>query len=220
MVGLRNGNQIERFYMQNLDLNKVVTLSSLGVNEEHLLNAVERGQADRNTALPTHPANTPGTLAFFGTVSELRNQLIPYGWKIHNHRNLSMTSHPTGKVSIVVSGGTKETGTSSIPTTRNPKGELAVQYTAQNTQMSLFDVLEETTESEPNKPLETQTWVLLYYFDRLASEVRSELSLPLAVDNSGKVGSWSQRFILPALPVSTTEGDFNPDFDPEIELDI
>ena len=48
-----------------------------------------------------------------------------------------------------------------------------------------------------------QTWVLLQY--PAGDVVRAELSCPEGVDDSGRINKWSERILLPDLPLDTHE---------------
>jgi hypothetical protein len=53
--------------------------------------------------------------------------------------------------------------------------------------------------SKAPKVVPKQTWMLLYFIDDVADEVRSELSLPSSIDDDGYVLTWERRILLPPL---------------------
>ncbi len=197
-------------------------LLALNLSHQILINSIAQGQAARNSATSNHPATAGGTMAFFEVVRALRDHLLPAGWKIENVRNLSMTVNPETNMAIVVSGGSKETGLiEGHPTTRNSKGEQTKSYLANN-QRDLFGDLEETDESMDFRVIEGvgQTWLLLYFCDFSKREVRAELSLPTDIDSFGRVGAWQERIILDSIALDNVTIDIEPNFTPEIEIEI
>jgi hypothetical protein len=197
-------------------------LTALGLPSEVLINAIAQGQASRNNATANHPANAGGTMAFFEVVRALRDNLLPLGWKKENIRNLSMTVNPETKIAVVVSGGSKDTGLKDgYPTTRNPKGEQTKSYLVGN-QRDLFldfDYVDDFSNSQPIDGI-GQTWLLLYYCDLGRKEVRAELSLPTSFDSFCRVGAWKERILLDPIPLDNHTIEIEPDFNPEIDIDI
>ncbi len=194
-------------------------LQQLGLSQEHLKFAVAQGQAARNSSTPNHPANAGGTMAFLETVKALRDSLLPEGWAIQNVRNLSMTINPETNMAIVVSGGSNDTGLiDGYPTTRNPKGHQTKQYLSVNQK----DLFQDNVVSLNNVEDDStgQTWLLLYCFDEKAQEIRSELSLPTNIDSLGRVCGWNERILLKSIPLDGELIDIEPDFAPEIDIDI
>ena len=192
-------------------------LSSLGLRSEILQIAISEGQASRNNATSHHPANAGGTFAFLEVVRSLRDQLTPLGWKKKNVQNLSMTVNEELNVAIAVSGGSKETGQpEGYPTTRNTKGETTKQYLSHN-QLNLFPVHD--TSHDVNDPC-LQTWLLLYFYDSKKNEVRSEISLPTETDAHGKVGGWNTRILLKPIPLDGQPIRIEPDYSPDIDIDV
>ena len=192
-------------------------LASLGMTSEILKTAVSEGQAARNTATLHHPANAGGTFAFLEVVRSLRDQLVPIGWEKKDVHNLSMTINQELNVALTVSGGSKETGQADgYPTTRNHKGETTKQYLSHN-QLSLFPELDPSQETND---LYSQTWLLLYYSDTSKNELRSELSLPTETDVHGKVCGWKMRILLAPIPLDGLSITIEPDYSPEIDIDV
>jgi len=65
--------------------------------------------------------------------------------------------------------------------------------------MSFWDVARDFPR--PRVGAGMQTWLLLYYFDETAQEIRAELSLPAEMTDDGYVKKWRERVILPSIPV-------------------
>jgi len=194
-------------------------LQQLGLSHEHLKYAVAQGQSARNTSTPNHPTNAGGTMAFLEAVKGLRDSLLPEGWVIQNVRNLSMTVNPETNLAIVVSGGSNDTGLQEgYPTTRNPKGHQTKHYLSVNQKDLFQDNVVPVNDVEDDST--NQTWLLLYCFDAKAQEIRSELSLPTSIDSLGRVCGWNERILLKSIPLDGELIDIEPDFSPEIDIDI
>jgi hypothetical protein len=194
-------------------------LKQLGLTQENLKYAVAQGQASRNNATPHHPANAAGTFAYFESVRSLRDSLVPEGWVKQDVRNLSMTVNPKTNIAIAVSGGSKETGfAEGHPTTRNPKGQQTKHYLTGN-QRDLFQDDITTAGVEVIEGV-GQTWLLIYFFDAALHQIRSELSLPTSIDSFGRVGGWSERIVLNPIPLDSDVIDVEPDYTPDIDIDI
>lgn len=195
-------------------------LTSLGLTKEILQIAVSEGQASRNTATSHHPANAGGTFAFLEVVRSLRDQLTPQGWKKKNVKNLSLTVNEDLNLAIAVSGGSQETGQADgYPTTRNTKGETTKQYLEKNNQLDLFPIQKFSHEEEENDTC-LKTWLLLYYYDKGKNEVRSEISLPTETTVNGKVGGWKTRILLAPIPLDGQPIKVEPDYSPDIDIDV
>ena len=85
--------------------------------------------------------------------------------------------------------------------------------------MSLLPI----TESELMPPPSSdgkELWILLYYIDFDAHEVRLELSQPTAMSDADKVNDWATRFILPPLRFSPEWDDQARDESPDVDFDI
>ncbi len=175
-------------------------LAELGVRAEVLIEAVQRGQAARASCTPNHPAPFAGIYAWAETVASLRELLRTEGWTREDSGNLPLTVNRAKRVSLIVSTGDENTGTSVSPCTRSSKGprtESAVTINA--LQMTLFDVrLRPEDLDESNGKM---TFLLLFHFDINASEVRCELSRPVEMNGEGQVSGWAERIILPTSPL-------------------
>lgn len=172
-------------------------LTLLNVTKYLLTEAVKKGHAARANTTENDPPGAAGTMAFFAIVRALRESLIPIGWKKKTISNLSLTCNPATSIAIVVSSGDKNVGIESqysvAPKTKNPKGKKTEDYILGN-----LDLIETFVE-KTNKAHEFQTWVMLYFYDHLNSQIRLELSLPIDMDSYGHVNSWRQRIILPPV---------------------
>src|ERR1700722_1230643 len=182
-------------------------LSELGLRQEILIEAVQRGQAARASCTPNHPAPFPGIAAWAETVAGLRELLRPDGWVRLDSGNLPLTVDAAGRVSVVVSTGDENTGNPKVsPCTRSSKGpRTANAVTVNALQMELFDLRLRPEDLDDSNG--KMTFVLLFSRDSKTDEVRSELSRPIAMNEEGHVSEWAERIILPTIRLGgqTTE---------------
>ena len=196
------------------------SLVSLGLKAEWLTEVCVKALTAYNQTTPFDAANAAGSFAYFAAVRAIREILCPNGWKILRSHNLELTRNPVAKVRIVVSSGDKDTGIENgIPRTKNPKGRQTRKIVTQNAkQMKLWPHLEPKVIDDQSE----STWILLYHFDAIGSEMRMELSLPVEMDlDELRVTQWSKRIILSPvafdIPIALPP-EFDPDDGPEITI--
>jgi hypothetical protein len=174
-------------------------LHELDVTPDVLRDAVRWGMGYAFECTQYDPASLPGTLAWGRTVRGLRERLVPQGWKPDNERNYPTVIHQDQMHAIGTASGDAHTGRADrTPATRTEKGPATRKAIAE-TQRSFWEVAKEFPR--PRVGAGMQTWLLLYYFDELAQEIRAELSLPAEMDDNGYVRKWRERVILPSIPV-------------------
>ena len=107
--------------------------------------------------------------------------------------------HPDQTIAIVIAQGTDATGTEQELRTRYHRGPVMREAIERN-QLSFALISPE--DFPPEEQLQgPATWLLLYYIDRNAEEIRLELSLPQRMDKLGYVVSWRERVMLPPLAI-------------------
>jgi hypothetical protein len=176
-------------------------LAELGVSQEILCEAVDRGQAAWASCTPNHPAQFPGIWAWAEAVNGLRERLIPEGWTRVNNENLPLTVDAAGRVCIAVSTGDENTGRpDTSPCTRSSKGPRTKSAVTDNArQYRLFEDIR-LRPQELEEINAKMTWILLFHRDTKAEEVRSELSRPIRMNLEGQVAGWAERIILGSSP--------------------
>jgi len=190
-------------------------LAELGLTVEALRDAVLAGESARNGCTPNDPPIAPGFVAWQLATRTLREFLAPDGWT-RSDAGINTVVHPDGEVAIVVGAGDDRTGLPHAnPRTRYARGPATVDAIERNIQPGLFDHLLPKNASDRRK-----TYVLLIC--RVNEEVRSELSLPAAVGNDGRVECWFERILLDPISLGT---QIDPDSDdapepPPIEVSI
>ena len=178
-------------------------LADLGLTEESLLRAVQRGNFAWKNCTPNHPPLFPGILRWAETVVALREELIPDGWQRSDEGNLPFTINKEGTVAVSVASGDEATGQpDKSPCTRSSKGPRTAKAVAVNHhQYNLFGEIrlcpEDVAQLQDQKRM---TWILLFHYDIASSELRCELSRPLHISGEGIVDGWTERLILTATP--------------------
>lgn len=187
----------------NID-DSAAALAALGLTLEHLTEARGRAQRDVDECTQLDPPGARGQIRHIRTVRYLREALIPVGWKPDDGGNVGAVVSPDGKRSIIVTSGDAATGQRGvIPRTKYPKGEVTRRRVHQNVQLSLFGEDPAPQPDESSDEVARQTWTLLQY--PAGDFVRAELSCPEGVDESGRINAWSDRILLPDLPLDTYE---------------
>lgn len=177
-------------------------LAELGLTVELLTEARGRAQHDVDECTSLDPPGSRGHVRYMRTVRYLREVLIPHGWTPDDTGNVGAIVSPDGAVAIVVTSGDAGTGLlAHTPKTKYPKGEVTQRRVRQNVQLDLFEDLSEDAPDadEPTR----RTYVLLQH--PAGDVVRAELSRPMGVDDAGRISEWSERVILPELPLDTHE---------------
>ncbi|TKB53076.1 hypothetical protein [Ferrimonas aestuarii] len=204
-------------------------LDAMGISPSAVEQAMWKASREYRSASELEPLNAGGSRASFEAVRTLREALLSManGWKILNKHGQCLTINPERGLSILVTSGDKDTGlVDGQPKTKNGKGAETKLQVSANRQMS-FDLFgEPANQSEEECIDKQQTWVLLYYFDFVKKEVRFELSLPVAFQDSGKQGKvkisdWKDRIYFKPIPLDdaarvNSPSEFNEE--PDIEV--
>lgn len=180
-------------------------LEVLGLTLDQLLEARGRAQHDVDECTSLDPPSARGHIRYIRTVRYLREVLIPLGWTPDDAGNIGAIVSPDGSISIVVTSGDVATGRhGQSPRTKYPKGEVTWRRVRRNVQLSFFeDLSADPLDDDEPEPVTCRTWVLLQY--PAGDVVRAELSCPRGVDDSGRICEWSERIVLPDLPLDTYE---------------
>ncbi len=188
---------------------RISALQALGLNEDLLQKAVKHGVAQSLICTAFDPRSSKGFIKWAKTNAKLREELaLVKGkrWKLSDKRNYPRSLNVDRRIAITAVSGDSQTGCEDglAPKTRWPKGvatQLACKVNAK--QISFADIL----PSEFSKPVDEETlstWMLVYYVDEEQKEVRIELSLPVGIDNRGRVSAWDKRIILESWSLEPT----------------
>lgn len=192
-------------------------LGSLGLTVDDIHTVVLQAHADALACTALDAVSAAGYIRWTRTNRYLGERLLPIGWTRRDPRGLPQTIHPSGQTGIVATTGDAATGVpAGQPSTKYPKGiaiEEAVNSTAR--QLNLF---EEDLPDGERDDAGVMLWILLYHV--ADGEIRLELSLPVTISN-GMIDSWSERIIIPAVPLNDDDLLFRrPTDDGEGDLDI
>ena len=107
---------------------------------------------------------------------------------------------PKGDVAITVATGDEATGRDrgEEPCTKSPKGPQTRNAVSAN-QYKLFpsdECIQAFTSSQRGRV----TWLLLIHSAWADREVRCELSLPVGMNDEGRVDGWEERIVLGSTP--------------------
>lgn len=193
----------------------------LGINKDIFRKAVETGYRQFKKATIYHPKSHGGSSAWGETVASYREDLAQRGWSINDHQGVPTVTHPAGHFTIASTSGNRFTGDEEHqPSSKNDKGAATEFYVDKNN--DLFP--EEFAKVQAEAPSGKQTWVLLYYYDAAAKELRSELSLPTNLSDSKHITEWAERYIF--APISLDDGTGvgsnhnSSEFTDEVDFDI
>ncbi|MGA3105890.1 MAG: hypothetical protein ABSD53_15520 [Terriglobales bacterium] len=176
-------------------------LAELGLEEEDLRFAVQRGAAAAAECTDNHPIQAPGFYRWSEAIAAKRERLLPKGWERFNDGGLPFTVDPTGTIAITVAAGDEFTGCpDKNPSTKSSKGPRTFHAVEDNSQLPLlFDGVpirpEHLTSSHGR-----MTWLLLAYPHYGSREIKSELSRPVRMGEDNRVQGWAERIILSSIP--------------------
>lgn len=198
--------------------NVQVRLAELGLNEQHLRDAVMRGQLAWAACNPFHPRIFPPLVGWAETVAALRENLAANNWEPSDEHNYSVAIDPSGHLAIAVATGNEYTGfVHSSPSTKASKGKHTVSAILVNqAQLSLFPT--EDAKAPAEEAPERTTWLLLMYRDE--QEIRCELSLPVSIGTDMRVDAWRERIILGAIPRDAQPLDVRPPQQPDLDIAV
>ena len=186
-----------------------ITIKNMGLDKGSLEQAIKDGLIQYKRSSPLHPLTHAGSTAWGEIVYVVRAKLLSLGngWSFYQKDGLSITHNKGTGIAIIVTSGDKDTGLSGgSPSTKNKKGP-STRNIVNNNQPSLFEPIHSENLADAESPLDsTETWVLLYCIDKIAKEIRFELSLPSSTarisgkENKLKIDSWKTRLIFEPVP--------------------
>jgi hypothetical protein len=153
--------------------------------------AVDLGAGAARAVTDDHPPSYRGYRMWAETVAGLRSRLRPAGWEREDLANIPLVVYRDEPLTIItVAPGEAHTGSRGHPEgprLRYTKGEFSTRF-----YNGEYDDLWARTYGS-----EYSVWFLVHELTGLY--VRSELSLPTRLDDSGQVEGWAERIILPEI---------------------
>jgi hypothetical protein len=193
-------------------------LARLGLTAAPLTQAIQHGHLARCSCTANDAPNAPGYYQWNATLRGLREGLVVHDWSRCDDGNYATIVSPDGSIAISVASGNIDTGSPAAnPCTRSSKGpNTAAAVHINAAQLELFPRSSPPPVHDGNET--RATWLLLFYTD--AKEIRSELSLPVSIDAEGNIMAWKERIILPAQPIDSDVSLPEPDFGPDVNIEI
>ncbi len=173
-------------------------LTELGLEQELLLQATQRGLAAFAACTPHHPRNYPALASWAETFRGLSDLLVvhPYRWTKLDDNGQPQVHNPSGLIAITVAGGDSNTGRigDAEPKTSASKGDATSRAMLENAY--LFPDMEADARAKLEKMNRRQTWFLLVHRDLVAGEMRCELSMPISMSEDRRIDGWAERILL------------------------
>lgn len=194
-------------------------LARLGLALAPLVTAVNRGHLAAISRTANDAPNAAGFYQWNETLRTLREELAVFEFTRSNTRGYSTALRGDKRMAIAASSGDEGTGIADAnPSTKQVKGPCTIAAVSSNAaQLELFPRLVLMPASPPEE-VECLTWILL--FRAAGKELRAELSLPVTMDEGGLIRAWRERIILPSQPLDATFIIPEPDFGPDVEIEI
>ncbi len=200
-------------------------LSMLGVPEELLIESLQRGVAEKQTAEIFDPLTAGGYDLYRYTTRYVRKGMFECGWEMSDDNNIALVRNRTDGTTIIVCSGDSQTGQliGDDPKTKRQKGEVFLEI-SEFVSINLFGEREFRTRSVAQP--DSNVWLLLHYhaIDNDRHILRAELSRPFE-EKGGSITGWSERIILYVpLPDGRTDdesaNDEGPAITPEVTIRI
>lgn len=184
-------------------------LEALGIDEQTLVVALQRGVAEKMTALFYDPRTAGGYDLYRYATRHVREQQHQRGWETKDSNNIALVRDPVNETVLIVCSGDAQTGMliGDQPRTKRSKGDLFLEI-SQVLQTDLFgqEVIQKRRIAAP----ESKVWLLLHYHDGEGANqvLRAELSRPFEAEG-GMITKWAERIILNAQLPGQVADDFN-----------
>jgi hypothetical protein len=185
-------------------------LNEMGLDEDCIVQAIRDGLIQFQRANEMHPLTHAGSSAWGEIVCTVRAKLRSFSsdWGFSLQSGLSLTHNKISGITLIVTSGDKDTGlVNGEPSTKNKKGPSTRNIVDSNQIQDMFDDEHQCNSVQVRDPIDsTQTWVLLYRFDKGLNEIRFELSLPSSTakisgkDDKLKIDSWKTRILFEPIP--------------------
>lgn len=222
LIGVpHGGDEASRCLVYSTPVERRKRLEKLGIDEQTLVVALQRGVAEKMTALFYDPRTAGGYDLYRYATRHVREQQYALGWEIKDSNNIALVRDPINETILIVCSGDAQTGMliGEQPKTKRSKGDLFLEI-SQVLQTDLFghDVVQKRRVAPP----ESKVWLLLHYHEGEGANqvLRAELSRPFEAEG-GMITRWAERIILHApLPGQVADDfiadDTGPTFTPSV----
>jgi len=197
-------------------------LAGLGLTDAILRDSISAAIAEASRTTLNDPKTAFGYIFWQTAVRFIRQSLTSSGndWERRDRRGFPTIVNKALEIAIGVSSGDAAVGLREHePRTRNSKGPEIEEIIRRN-QLSFHDFVD-LPEDDPLRPpvQPKETYLLIYYYDELKRETRSELALPIRMDSDGLISGWKRRLILEAIahePAATADGEDDQNYNPDV----
>ena len=198
-------------------------LKELAIPEELLVDALQRGVAEKLTSEVFDPVTAGGYDLYRYTTRYVRKGLHEAGWELSDNNNIALVRDPAEGTVIIICSGDHQTGQliGGPPKTKRSKGDLFLEV-SEIVATDLFG--DEEVETRHVALPDAKVWLLLHYHvvERGQQILRAELSRPLEA-NDGMITQWSERIILDVRPADAmsddeSANDEGPVIIPDVEI--
>jgi len=196
-------------------------LQSLQIPEELLVEAIQRGVAEKKTAEIFDPPTAGGYALYWYTTRHVRKGLSEAGWEMSDSNNIALIRDPLEGTVVIVCSGDQQTGQviGDPPKTKRSKGDVFLEV-SEIVSVDLWG--NEEVETRSIALPDANGWLLLHYHVENGPQqvLRAELSRPLEAQ-SGTITKWSERIILHVpLPDALYDDEFDGDKGPVVTPDV
>jgi len=182
----------------NQEQTSLARVEQLGFSLEFVQGMLMAGESSRARHTIFHPPGAPGFNAWSDSVAYLREHKAGSDWEVKNIKGLPVIIDRKSNRAFGITSGDKATGTRFHPKSKNPKGKASFGLIQRNSDQLSFDELQlGKMPKNIDADYEIELWLFVIY--RHDEGMRSELSLPLSIDEEGFISGWAERNIFPEI---------------------
>jgi hypothetical protein len=197
-------------------------LQQLGIPLEVLVEAVQRAEVERRSCSPFEPSTAPGYKGWAGGLGVIAERMNDLGWTKKESRGLPRVVSPDGTHAVTLALGDSNTGIrGQLPRTKHPRGEVSICLVQTNTAQLDLPLVDARGKSliPPGKGEDDDSavtyWLLIYSDGK--EVLRAELSLPIGLDDEGRLAFWEERIL---LDLPGTHAAVARDEEPPLDLPV
>jgi hypothetical protein len=201
-------------------------LKRLGLSLEILNNVLKRALDASLSCTDNDPITMAGLMLWGKGVRFFAEETWPIGWSKREDKGQALVFNPDGTIAVTSASGDEDTGLPyGSPCTRSQKGKTTIAACRDNRQMSFEDWRDPSSAIVSTRVPGRSTWFLLMHRNKKSNVLQAELSLPVHMDEDGRVVRWDKRIMLPDVRFDSIQknitGDRGPDAQsPEITVQI
>lgn len=165
-------------------------LLSLGLNKDDLLNVVLAAVQARNDATDNDPANAAGWFSYSYGTRALRDAFCGKDWSVDRTDSIESILNKELGIKVAFQNVDNAADPDRTPKARSKKG-AGSERAVDNNQLSLLPDFENELSADSGAP---SIWFLMVYVN--GSDVRAELSLPIAIKDSQFTGFLERIFLI------------------------